>query len=190
MSPCQLTCLAFALLVTFSAAEALIPQPTAFFSVRGGESRAFTGNHNLNVLDESIGQEQAVNGDIKQIRVTNSKRLGATRMPPKVNKGLTRKLPTDNISASAIASLIEVEDQPIPAEFVAETALPTDIGQFRLRAYRTDAEDSANEYCGREPSVIYAADKSPFGVEGKLKKGVHVRIHDQCLTSEVFGSRR
>mmetsp|Transcript_9380 Transcript_9380/g.23366 ORF Transcript_9380/g.23366 Transcript_9380/m.23366 type:complete len:590 (-) Transcript_9380:360-2129(-) len=188
MSPCQLACLAFALMVNFSAAEALVPQtPTAFYKVRGGEARAFTGKSSLNVLDESIGQE--VNGDIKQIRVTNGKRLGATRMPPKTN-GASKNLPTDNISASAIASLCEVEDRPIPAEFVAETALPTDVGQFRLRAYRTEAEDNANEYCGREPSVIYAADKSPFGVDGKLKTGVHVRIHDQCLTSEVFGSRR
>ena len=188
MSPCQLACLAFALMVNFSAAEALIPQtPTAFYKVRGGEARAFTGKSSLNVLDESIGQE--VNGDIKQIRVTNGKRLGATRMPPKTN-GASRNLPTDNISASAIASLCEVEDRPIPAEFVAETALPTDVGQFRLRAYRTEAADNANEYCGREPSVIYAADKSPFGVDGKLKTAVHVRIHDQCLTSEVFGSRR
>lgn len=185
MSPCQFLCLAFALLVNFSSAEAFQGgQPTAFFSVRGGESRPFTRGSSLNVLDESVGQENAVNGDIKQIRVTNGKRFGNTRMPPK------RNLPTDNISASAIAGLREVEDRPIPAEFVAETALPTDIGQFRLRAYRTEADDNANEYCGREPSVIYAADNSPFGVDGKLNNGVHVRIHDQCLTSEVFGSRR
>ncbi len=192
MSPCQLTCLAFALLVNFSSAEAFQGgQPTAFFSVRGGASRPFTRDSPLNVLDESVGEEQAVNGDIKQIRVTNGKRFGSTRMPAKTPpKNGFRNLPTDNISASAIASMCEVEDRPIPAEFVAESALPTDVGQFRLRAYRTEAEDNANEYCGREPSVIYAADKSPFGVDGKLNKGVHVRIHDQCLTSEVFGSRR
>ena len=190
MSPCQFLCLAFALLVNFSSAEAFQGgQPTAFFSVRGGESRPFTRESPLNVLDESVGQENAVNGDIKQIRVTNGKRFGSTRMPAKMPPK-NRNLPTDNISASAIASLCEVEDRPIPAEFVAETALPTDIGQFRLRAYRTEAEDNANEYCGREPSVIYSAAKSPFGVDGKLKNGVHVRIHDQCLTSEVFGSRR
>lgn len=108
----------------------------------------------------------------------NGSANGVQRMP----------FPHDNIAANAIAELCEVEDRPIPAEFIAETALPTDVGQFRLRAYRTSP--SANEYTGREPSVIYAADKSPFGVEGKLKQGVHVRIHDQCLTSEVFGSRR
>lgn len=79
-------------------------------------------------------------------------------------------------------------DQPIPAEFIAETSLPTDVGQFRLRAYRTGP--TGNEHSGREPAVIYAADKSPFGIDGDLKEGVPVRIHDQCLTSEVFGSQR
>jgi hypothetical protein len=79
-------------------------------------------------------------------------------------------------------------DQPIPAEFIAETNLPTDVGQFRLRAYRT--APTGNEYTGREPAVIYAADKSPFGSEGDLREGVPVRIHDQCLTSEVFRSQR
>jgi len=84
--------------------------------------------------------------------------------------------------------LAQLEDKPVPAEFIAETALPTDIGHFRLRAYRTAC--NGNEYTGREPSVIYAADKSPFGVEGQLQQDVPVRIHDQCLTSEVFGSKR
>jgi hypothetical protein len=226
MSPSKLSCLAFAILVTICAAEALVPKsPTAFFSVRGGESRAQRRSSSLNVHleDEAVGDDQAANGapaspspnsstlqqqqqqqPVKQIRVTARGGLGATRMPPKLNgkngangvngangsaNGVQRMpFPHDNIAANAIAELCEVEDRPIPAEFIAETALPTDVGQFRLRAYRTSP--SANEYTGREPSVIYAADKSPFGVEGKLKQGVHVRIHDQCLTSEVFGSRR
>lgn len=195
----QLACLAFSLLVTFCTAEALVPHPTAFFQVRGGESRALSRT-SLNVLDETLGDDQAAEPSaskpIKQIRVSTRGGLGATRMPPQVNSngngiqknGLPKRFASDNIAAHAIDSFSEVEDLPIPAEFIAETALPTDVGQFRLRAYRTS--QNANEYTGREPSVIYAADKSPFGVEGKLNKGVHVRIHDQCLTSEVFGSRR
>jgi GTP cyclohydrolase II len=79
-------------------------------------------------------------------------------------------------------------DQPIPAEYIAETNLPTEWGQFRLRAYRTAPTD--NEYSGREPAVIYAADKSPFGTDDEFNEGVPVRVHDQCLTSEVFGSQR
>lgn len=153
------------------------------------------------------GDDQTVNGSsetlekeqqqrFKQIRVTAKGGLAATRMPPKLPNGVNginghkQRYMNENISASAIAGLCEVEDRPIPAEFVAETSLPTEEGQFRLRAYRTEASANGNEYTGREPTVIYAADKSPFGVEGELKQNVHVRIHDQCLTSEVFGSKR
>lgn len=79
-------------------------------------------------------------------------------------------------------------DVPIPASFVADTSLPTDVGQFRLRAYRTP--QSNNEFSGNEPCVIYSADKSPFGSDGALREDLPVRIHDQCLTSEVFRSQR
>jgi hypothetical protein len=79
-------------------------------------------------------------------------------------------------------------DHVIPAAFVAETNLPTDVGQFRLRAYRT--KQGSNEYTGTEPCVIYSTAKSPFGHDGELREDVAVRIHDQCLTSEVFRSQR
>lgn len=80
------------------------------------------------------------------------------------------------------------EEQPIPTKHVAETNLPTDIGHFRLRAYRVEEtmqELLQNEHFGTEPCVIYATDKPPFG-----KQAVPVRIHDQCFTSEVFRSQR
>jgi len=204
---CQVSFLAFALSVNFCTADAFLPgKNPAFFSARGGDSEA-TVRPNLRVIDESIG-EDLPSGAIsskeakesiknhKQIRVTAKTGLGATRMPPKLSSfkknsnGKTQEYLTENVSAAAISNLCEVEDRPIPAEFIAETALPTDIGQFRLRAYRTALSAAGNEYTGREPTVIYAAHKSPFGVEGKLNQGVHVRVHDQCLTSEVFGSRR
>jgi hypothetical protein len=82
-------------------------------------------------------------------------------------------------------------DTVVPAEYVAETKLPTDIGQFQLRAYRV-----VGLPVGTEPCVIYARDKPPFGVgtaaDGSdiLNEHVPVRIHDQCLTSEVFRSQR
>ena len=160
----------------------------------------------MRVIDESIGED--IPGFIpsqdateslknhKQTRVTAKAGLGATRMPPKLSKfkqnssSKTQQYLNENVSSAAIANLCEVEDRPIPAEFIAETSLPTDIGQFRLRAYRTAENAAGNEYTGREPTVIYSAHKSPFGTEGNLKHGVHVRVHDQCLTSEVFGSRR
>jgi GTP cyclohydrolase II len=58
--------------------------------------------------------------------------------------------------------------------FVAETALPTRQGRFRVRAYRNPAT-------GAEPLAMIVG-----SVEGRAD--VPVRVHDQCLTSEVFGS--
>ena len=65
---------------------------------------------------------------------------------------------------------------------------------LRLRAYRANVP-SEKGYIGNEPCVIYAADKPPFGDDGddnNPSRGEHVpiRVHDQCLTSEVFGWRR
>jgi GTP cyclohydrolase II len=115
----------------------------------------------------------------------------ATARPPigmaKASNGVVvNKFGLPNVGAGVVDDYV---DHPIPAEFVAETNLPTDVGQFRLRAYRTDP-DPVNEFTGREPSVIYATDKSPFGSDGNLKENVPIRIHDQCLTSEVFRSQR
>eukprot|EP00977_Amphora_coffeiformis_P028126 scaffold34700_cov256-Amphora_coffeaeformis.AAC.2 len=70
---------------------------------------------------------------------------------------------------------------PASTEFVAETNLPTHLGMFRLRGYRLQPSHPV-----LEPCVIYAADKPPT-LGGKH---VPVRVHDQCLTSEVFGSLR
>jgi len=88
-------------------------------------------------------------------------------------------------------------DRSVPVKLIADTKLPTDIGQFNLRAYRVNQNDKSknnnnhdSKFHGDEPCVIYAADKPPFGKNGKLKENVPVRIHDQCLTSEVFRSQR
>jgi GTP cyclohydrolase II len=77
------------------------------------------------------------------------------------------------------------------ATFIADTALPSDLGvNLRLRAYRANVP-SENGYIGNEPCVIYSADKPPFGIDDNhWKEHVPIRVHDQCLTSEVFGSRR
>ena len=82
-------------------------------------------------------------------------------------------------------------DVPIQATFIAETNLPTDVGSFRLRAYRVLSRQSTmNPYLGLEPCVIYCADKPPFGTNGQFAEGVPIRVHDQCVTSEVFRSQR
>ena len=71
------------------------------------------------------------------------------------------------------------------AEYVAETKLPSEFGKFRMRAYRVPGEP-----IGKEPCVIYARDKPPMGTASQPSHNVPVRVHDQCLTSEVFGSQR
>lgn len=58
--------------------------------------------------------------------------------------------------------------------FVAETLLPTQNGPYRVRAYR-------DHRSGTEPLAILWGD-----VEGQAS--VPVRVHDECLTSEVLGS--
>ncbi len=94
----------------------------------------------------------------------------------------------------------------IPTDFIAETSLPTDMGAYRLRAYRVSTtnnnnnNNNNNENYGKEPCVIYYAEKPP-GTLGSgstsssltsppMVEGVPVRIHDQCFTSEVFRSQR
>jgi GTP cyclohydrolase II len=82
----------------------------------------------------------------------------------------------------------EEDDVHVMVQYIAETNLPTDLGHFRLRAYRT--LQSPNLYVGTEPCVISSVDKPPFDANGKLLEGVPVRVHDQCFTSEVFRSQR
>ena len=93
-------------------------------------------------------------------------------------------------------------DAVVPAAYVAETNLPTDVGHFRIRAYRIEEIEAAMSKpnplgagagLGSEPCVIYASDKPPFGGRDRERGGateVPVRIHDQCFTSEVFRSQR
>ena len=74
--------------------------------------------------------------------------------------------------------------------FIAECDLPTDRGNFRMRAYtyrgaKVVVRDGENvlEWTEMEPVIIY---------KGNLRGSsrVVVRVHDQCYTSEVLGSKR
>lgn len=82
------------------------------------------------------------------------------------------------------------EDRPVPVEYVAETKLPTHLGDFLLRAYRIPGAPIGQN----EPCVIYSPNQQPpfghHGQQGEIQHHIPVRIHDQCFTSEVFGSRR
>ncbi len=62
-------------------------------------------------------------------------------------------------------------------EFVASCTIPTEMGMFNLRSYHTTGKRF------HEPVVVYKGD-----LHGE--DGVVVRVHDQCVTSEVLGSLR
>ena len=75
-------------------------------------------------------------------------------------------------------------------QFIAECELPTDRGNFRMRAYsyrgaKVVVRDGENvlEWTEMEPVVIYKGN-----LRGSSK--AVVRVHDQCYTSEVLGSKR
>jgi len=98
-------------------------------------------------------------------------------------------------TAAMFADDDNASEELLLTRFVAETNLPTDIGQFRLRAYRicsSTRKGAIGEYVGKEPVVIYSRDKPPgsLGNGSGEKVDVPVRIHDQCFTSEVFRSQR
>ncbi|MBD3370191.1 bifunctional 3,4-dihydroxy-2-butanone-4-phosphate synthase/GTP cyclohydrolase II [Candidatus Fermentibacteria bacterium] len=64
----------------------------------------------------------------------------------------------------------------VQVSLVAETVLPTDFGTFALKIYQDDLT-------GQLHSALVKGD--PEG-----GKDVLVRVHSQCLTGDVFGSRR
>jgi GTP cyclohydrolase II len=80
------------------------------------------------------------------------------------------------LSSTAANNRAQLSNKRCTTSYVSCCDLPTDKGFFRLRAYRHEGRKS------HEPVVMCAGDCSG--------EGVHVRVHDQCQTSEVLGSRR
>lgn len=76
----------------------------------------------------------------------------------------------------------EKADSRNTTRFVAECSMPTDLGLFRTRSYVYKSEYSEVQL---EPVVMIYGNINDIGEDGIL-----MRIHDQCLTSEVFGSLR
>ena len=134
----------------------------------------------------------------------NGRRVAATSNMPSLStaSASAATVPHPGKAKKTILTQGGFADEIIPATYVAETNLPTDIGHFRIRAYRIEEfEDAAREPnplgagagLGSEPCIIYCTDKPPFGAKGGERGGakeVPVRIHDQCFTSEVFRSQR
>ena len=149
-----------------------------------GKSTAFRGGSSSSLFSveddvEEISSSRPVNG-------VNGKAVSNLSFE-KVNGSSTKAKPAGFENRQEFDTSIEA-DKPIIARHIAETNLPTDVGQFRLRAYRVEdamQEILKNQHVGTEPCVIYSSSKPPFG-----QKSVPVRIHDQCFTSEVFRSQR
>src|SRR5688572_11032705 len=74
----------------------------------------------------------------------------------------------------------ERSKNPASLELLASSPLPTRHGQFQLCVYGWD-DPSAHPALSREHCALVYGD-----VKGK--RGVPVRVHSECLTSEVFGS--
>jgi len=69
----------------------------------------------------------------------------------------------------------------LPAlETLAEAPLPTRFGRFQLRVYRWD-DPAAHPALSKEHCALV------YG-EVRGRRNVPVRVHSECLTSEVFGS--
>jgi len=155
----------------------------------------------------------------KEIIIKNNSNSSVVPTPiiQSINEKITKnyKDATNSISGGSSSTSISAKkskktvisqggfyDSIIPTNYVAETNLPTDIGHFRIRAYRMEEFEralrkphplGAGAGLGSEPCVIYCTDKPPFGTKGGERggaRGVPVRIHDQCFTSEVFRSQR
>jgi GTP cyclohydrolase II len=69
----------------------------------------------------------------------------------------------------------------VPAlEQLAEAPIPTRFGRFELRVYRWDDPD-AHPALSKEHCALIMGDL-------RGRRNVPVRVHSECLTSEVFGS--
>ncbi|HLV66437.1 MAG TPA: GTP cyclohydrolase II [Polyangiaceae bacterium] len=77
-------------------------------------------------------------------------------------------------------SSTEAESSPSSLELLASSPLPTSHGMFQLRVYGWD-DPAAHPALSREHCALVFGD-----IRGR--RSVPVRVHSECLTSEVFGS--
>lgn len=117
--------------------------------------------------DEDAQSQQRTVGGLKrkfgQVDVEGSKRR---------NHGVAKDEATPPAPKEREAVKVVTKGRDLTS-FVSECNLPTEKGQFRLRAYRYRGEDKSHE-----PVVMIAGD-----IRGR--EAVPVRVHDQCQTSEV-----
>jgi len=84
---------------------------------------------------------------------------------------------THNIKLITIADLIEYRRQrEVMVQEVAEAKIPTDYGEFRLKAFSNDIDD-------KEHFALVMGEINP-------DEPTLVRVHSECLTGDVFHSLR
>ena len=152
------------------------------FAFRGGSSSLFVSTEGT---EDEVEIQTSVNGKngVEKVNGFNPK----SRLLAATINGSSLGLNGERSSKKFFDSSLDA-DFILPAHHVAETKLPTDVGHFRLRAYRIEEgvkDLLKNAHLGTEPCVIYSTSKPPFG-----QKSVPIRVHDQCFTSEVFRSQR
>jgi hypothetical protein len=192
---------------------AFLPSVLGHLGIRGGSTAAPPAS--ARNVAAKIGEQR--NGSYANGQSNNNDNTDYTSRNGKVEvpngKGTEQPISSNHIvrppssimtnTSPALSVAVEAENHAteiIPVEYVAETGLPTDFGHYRLRAYRIEKDwtpSSENfrkfiQHTGTEPCVIYNSDLPPGSVaSGQTHtQGVPVRIHDQCLTSEVFRSQR
>jgi hypothetical protein len=148
-----------------------------------GRSSGGGGANEENDKEGLRGGRSASRTDKKQVVQVSAKRLYRNDSNKSQSQSPTQPNNNNKENSTPCGTPAFMSSQHV--EYVAETKLPTDIGAFQLRGYKIPGAP-----LGQEPCVIYSRDKPPFGKDGAPAVGVPVRIHDQCLTSEVFRSQR
>mmetsp|Transcript_5013 Transcript_5013/g.10559 ORF Transcript_5013/g.10559 Transcript_5013/m.10559 type:complete len:571 (-) Transcript_5013:327-2039(-) len=123
-----------------------------------------------------------LNGKGKSIQSTNNNGRNPSR-----KADLPDSLDSSNLEGPSVAESAFMGGRGVLTR-IGDSLLPTPSGTFRIRAYRhTDPDGHTTEPC-----VIYmpppsAPEDAPFSGSSP---GTHVRLHDQCFTSETLGSLR
>ena len=71
-----------------------------------------------------------------------------------------------------VRGIDKVSTETKEVAFFAHTKLPTEFGEFDVRVFKSDGKEHLAISCGK--------------LDGEA--GVTVRVHSECLTSEVLGS--
>ena len=128
--------------------------------------------------DDGGSDDEVCDASSTSYASSSSYGLGKKKVPSSPYKHVhyPEKLSRASTPAPSVSTLPPSSSSDRSFRFIAETSLPTKHGRFRVRAYR-------DMVTGAEPLAMMVGD-----VEGRDE--VVVRVHDQCVTSEVFGSLR